>query len=184
MNTRFKASLVVVALCTVGIETVSADESLRSGFWGGLDIGAGSVERSGGSLNSAGVDFYMGIKAGYALHPQVLAGLELSGWNQEATDVHDSTKGEGLMQVFLISRLYPMGNSNLFAKVGGGWVRQWANSPSGKSTLDGWGATLGVGYDIPVSGKWAATPFLNYSFGETEKQKHQAITLGVGVSFY
>ena len=184
MKIRFAAPSVVAAVLFAGTMAASAEELQRSGFWGGLDVGAGRVERSIGKLNDSGTDFYMGIKGGYALHPQVLVGLELSGWNQQATDRDDSTKGEGLMQVFLISQLYPMANSNLFAKVGGGWVRQWANSPSGKSTLDGWGATLGVGYDVPVGGKWAVTPFFNYGFGETEKQKHQTFTLGVGVSFY
>lgn len=184
MKLRFNASLVVAAVLLAGTATVYAEDSRRSGFWGGLDIGAGRVERSVGSSNNSGADFYMGFKAGYALHPQVLAGVELSGWNQEATDWDDDTKGEGLMQVFLISRLYPMRDSNLFAKVGGGWVRQWENGPAGKSTLDGWGATLGLGYDIFVGDKWAVTPFLNYGFGKTEKQDHQTITLGVGVSFF
>ena len=184
MKIRTLASLVVAAALFAGTAAVSAEETQRSGFWGGLDIGAGRVERSIGSLNNDGADFYMGIKAGYAFHRQILAGLELSGWNQEATDWHDDTVGEGLMQVFLISRLYPMEDSNLFVKIGGGWVRQWANSPSGKSALDGLGATVGIGYDYPLGGSWAATPFFNYGFGNTGAQKHQTFTLGVGVSFY
>ena len=77
-----------------------------------------------------------------------------------------------------------MRDSNLFAKVGGGWVRQWANSPAGKLTLDGWGATVGVGYDYPLGGNWSLTPFFNYGFGKAENQSHQTITLGVGISFY
>ena len=162
----------------------AAEETQRSGFWGGIDIGAGYVERAVGSLESNGTDIYMGFKAGYVLHPQVLAGLELSGWNQQATDREDPTRGEGLMQVFLISRLYPMGDSNLFAKIGGGWVRQWVNGPAGKSTLDGWGATVGVGYDYSLGRNWAVTPFLNYSFGKAEDPKPQAVTLCVGFSFY
>jgi len=184
MRLQTHASLVIVAVLLAVTTTAFAEESPRSGFWGGADIGVGRVERSVGSLNNGGADFYFGVKAGYVLHPQILVGAELSGWNQEATDWDDDTKGEGLMQVFLISRLYPMRDSNLFAKVGGGWVSQWENGPSGKSTLDGWGATLGVGYDVYVGDKWAVTPFLNYGFGKTEEQSHQTITLGVGVSFF
>ena len=184
MESRFSASIFVAVIFLGGTAVVGAEETQRSGFWGGVDIGAGYVQRSVGSLESNSTDIYMGFKAGYVLHPQVLPGLELSGWNQQATDRDDSTKGEGLMQVFLISRLYPMRDSNLFAKVGGGWVRQWVNGPAGKSTLDGWGATVGVGYDYSLGGNWAVTPFFNYSFGKAEDQKHQAITLGVGLSFY
>ena len=184
MGSRLLTSIVVPVVLMAGTSVAAAEETQRSGFWGGVDVGAGYVERSVGSLESDGTDIYMGFKAGYAVHPQVLAGLELSGWNQQATDRDDDTKGEGLMQVFLISRLYPMRDSNLFAKVGGGWVRQWVNGPAGKSTLDGWGATVGVGYDYSLGENWAVTPFLNYSFGKTEDQKHQAVTLGVGFSFY
>jgi len=184
MESRSFVSIVVAVLFMAGPAGAAAEETQRSGFWGGIDIGAGYVERAVGSLESNGTDIYMGFKAGYVLHPQVLAGLELSGWNQQATDREDPTRGEGLMQVFLISRLYPMGDSNLFAKIGGGWVREWVNGPAGKSTLDGWGATVGVGYDYSLGRNWAVTPFLNYSFGKAEDQKHQAVTLGVGFSFY
>ena len=184
MQSRSFNSIVVAVIFMAGTAGVAAEETQRSGFWGGVDVGAGYLARSDGTLESNSADIYMGFKAGYVLHPQVLAGLELSGWNQEATDRDDSSKGEGLMQVFLISRLYPMGDSNFFAKVGGGWVRQWVNGPAGKSTLDGWGATVGVGYDYSLGENWAVTPFLNYSFGKAEDQNHQAVTLGVGFSFF
>jgi hypothetical protein len=61
-----------------------------------------------------------------------------------------------------------MRNSNLFARVSGGWARQWANGPGGKFVLDG----------------WAMTPFLNYGFGETGDLKYQSFTLGAGITFY
>ena len=85
---------------------------------------------------------------------------------------------------FLINRFYFSRDSNLFVKVGGGWVRQWAKNPSSNTPLDGWGAMAGIGYDFSIDENWAVTPFLNYSFGTTEEQKHQAITLGVGITFY
>jgi outer membrane autotransporter protein len=43
---------------------------------------------------------------------------------------------------------------------------------------------VGVGYDYSLGENWAVTPFLNYSFGKAEDQKHQAVTLGVGFSFF
>ena len=42
-----------------------------------------------------------------------------------------------------------------------GWVRQWVNGPAGKSTLDGWGATMGIGYDDSWGENRAVTPFVN-----------------------
>lgn len=184
MDTRYSAWMGVAVLLVSGAGAVSAQETERSGFWGGIDVGAGYVDRSVTGLDNQSTDIYLGFKAGYVVHPQVLVGLELSGWNQEATDRNDPTQGEGLMQAFVISRIYPTRDANLFAKVGGGWIRQWRNSATGDSTLDGWGATVGLGYDYALGSGWAVTPFLNYGFGEAQDQKHQAFTLGVGLTFY
>lgn len=173
-----------VALYLLGVCGVSGEEVERSGFWGGVDVGAGRVERSAGGFEDRSTNVYLGFKAGYVVHPQALVGVELSGWNQEATDRLDDTKGEGLMQLFVIGRLYPMRDSNLFAKIGGGWARQWKNGPAGETAADGWGTTLGVGYDIPLGGGWAVTPFLNYGIGETGDQRNQSLTLGAGITFY
>ena len=184
MESLIWISMVFAAVFTVGTSAVAAEETERSGFWAGVDVGAGYVDRSVDGFSSANTDFYLGLKAGYAFHPQLLTGIELSGWNQQATDREDPTRGEGLRQLFLINRFYFSRDSNLFAKVGGGWVRQWAKNPSSNTPLDGWGAMAGIGYDFSIDENWAVTPFLNYSFGTTEEQKHQAITLGVGITFY
>ena len=184
MGIQCFVSSVVAAILLGGTTLAAGEETQRSGIWGGIDVGGGYVKRSSDSFESSNGDFYLGLKAGYVVHPRILAGLELSGWNQQSTDRNDPAKGQGLMQVFLISRLYPMAASNLFAKAGGGWVRQWANGTGGTSSLDGWGATVGVGYDYSLDDNWAVTPFLNYGFGKAGDQKHQAITLGVGFTFY
>ena len=184
MNSRSSASIAIALILFSGASPAPAEDTLRSGFWGSLDVGAGYVDRSIGGLESQSTDLYLGFAGGYVIHPQILAGLELSGWNQEPTDRNDVTKGEGLMQAFVIGRFYPMRDSNLFAKAGGGWVRQWVKDPGGQSNRDGWGATVGLGYDYPLDENWAVTPFFNYSFGKADDQKHQIFTLGVGITFY
>jgi hypothetical protein len=79
MESRSFVSIVVAVVFMAGTPVAAAEETRRSGFWGGIDIGAGYVERSVESLESNGTDIYMGFKAGYVLHPQVLPGQELGG---------------------------------------------------------------------------------------------------------
>ena len=184
MDTRSSVSITFALMCCIGAGPVVAEETVRQGFWGNLDMGVGYVDRSIGGLDNQSTDFYLGIAGGYVIHPRILAGFELSGWNQESTDLNDPTKGEGLMQAFVIGRFYPMRDVNLFAKTGGGWVRQWVNDPGGKSTRDGWGATVGLGYDYSLGENWAVTPCFNFSFGDADGQKHEIFTLGVGITFY
>jgi hypothetical protein len=186
MNIRLPTLALLGIINLIGSPIAGAAQLEHAGFWGGLDIGAGFLERSNGGFDDSSTDIYLGGKFGYTITPQFLAALELSGWNQEATeDVRfdpdaDPTKGEGLMQVFLISRLYPMKNSGLFTKVGGGWLRQWNNDPASAGALDGWGVVVGAGYDFAFSKKYAVTPFVNFSYGEANTQEHRAITVGVG----
>ena len=52
----------------------------RSGWWGGIDIGAGFVQRSFKGNDEDGTNFFLGFKGGYTLTPNFLLGLELSGW--------------------------------------------------------------------------------------------------------
>ena len=71
----------------------------------------------------------------------------------------------------------------LFAKVGGGYVDHWNNHPGESIRKNGYGLTIGGGYDFPINKNLALTPFLNYSFWETDYQDHDAWTLGIGLTF-
>ena len=90
------------------IPAASADSTYdREGFWGGIDAGAGFLKQSFDEEDKDDVYFFLGFKGGYAINPHVLLGLELSGWLLQAEDPSDPDKGEGLMQIFLITQLYP-----------------------------------------------------------------------------
>jgi hypothetical protein len=87
------------------------------------------------------------------------------------------------MQAFLITRYYPSSTMGLFAKVGGGYLRYWNNRPGEPSNRNGWGLTLGGGYDFPINENFAISPFLNYSFGKADDQDHDVWTLGIGFTW-
>lgn len=170
--------------CSIIIPRALAEEKFeRSGFWGGVDFGVGFVQQSSEGAEEDGNHFYLGFEGGYTLNPHFLIGVEFSGWLLEPGDLNDPSKGEGIMQAFLIARYYPSNTMGLFAKVGGGYVDQWSNHPGEPSKKNGHGLTLGGGYDFPINKNLAVTPFLNYSFWETDDQDHDAWTLGIGFTF-
>jgi hypothetical protein len=173
--------LFIFLCCSVIVPGALAEEKYeRSGFWGGVDVGVGFVQQSSEKADGEGNHFYLGFEGGYTLNPHFLIGLELSGWLLEASNFNDPTKGEGISQIFLITRYYPSTTMGLFAKAGGGYVNQWSNHLGEPSRKSGRGLTFGGGYDFPINKHLAITPFLNYSYWETDDQNHDAWTLGVG----
>jgi hypothetical protein len=170
--------------------TASAEELLiRDGFWGGIDVGAGLLKQSFDEGNEDGTSFFLGFKGGYTINPHFLIGLELSGWLIEASDQYcyggfcsDSSEGESIMQIFLISRYYPSQESSLFAKAGGGYVGHWNNRPGESKSKSGWGLTMGGGYDFLLNENVALSPFATFSYGKTENWDYRAITFGLGIT--
>ena len=170
--------------------TGSAEEQhFRNGFWGGIDAGAGFLKQSFEEGNDDSTSFFLGFKGGYTINPHFLIGLELSGWLIEASDQYcyggfcsDSSEGEGIMQVFLISRYYPSQESGLFAKAGGGYVGHWNNRSGESKSKSGWGLTVGGGYDFLLNENVALSPFATFSYGNTENWDYRAITFGLGIT--
>ena len=192
-KTMHSAKLVCVFLLPIFFitPTASAEEHhIRDGFWGGLDAGAGFLKQSFDEGNEDDTVFFLGFKGGYTINPHFLIGLELSGWLIETSDQYcyggycsDSSEGEGIMQIFLISRYYPSQELGLFAKAGGGYVEHWNNRPGEPNSKSGWGLTMGGGYDFLLNENVALSPFATFSYGETGNWDYQAITIGLGVTF-
>jgi hypothetical protein len=173
----------------------SAEES-RTGFWGGLDIGVASVNRSYSmTASTSQTTFALTLSGGYAWDPRLLLGIELGGWTLQASDWWwnpDSSQGEAIETVFAIARYYPTADSKLFVKGGGGLVHYWTNRP-GESGANGWGGMIGVGYDVYVRGSIRVAPFVSYSFGSfsdaisppgiKQDEHYQAATVYLGVTF-
>jgi hypothetical protein len=171
--------------------TASAEERhIRDGFWGGIDAGAGYLKQSLDEGNEDGTSFFLGFKGGFTINPHFLIGLELSGWLIEESDQYcfyaycsDASEGEGIMQVFLISRYYPSQELGFFIKAGAGYVDHWNNKAGESKSKNGWGLTVGGGYDFVVNEYIALSPFATFSYGETGNWDYRAITLGLGLTF-
>ena len=170
--------------------TAFAEERhIRDGFWGGIDAGVGHLSQSLDKGNEDGASFFLGFKGGYTINPHFLIGLELSGWLIEESDQYcyyaycsDASEGEGIMQIFLISRYYPSRESGFFVKAGGGYVDHWNNKVGDSKSQSGWGLTAGGGYDFMINEVFALSPFATFSYGDTGNWDYHAITLGLGLT--
>ena len=188
MELRLSQLIKLIFFALLGFSLISpgalAEEKLeRSGYWGSVGFGAGFVQRSFAEIEEDDTNFFLGFEGGYTINPHFLIGVELSGWLLESSNVNDPSKGEGISQVFIITRLYPSDSMGLFAKFGGGYVSYWNNRPGEPSRKNGWGLTFGGGYDFPLNKNFAITPFITYSFGDADDQDHNVWTLGIGLTF-
>ena len=59
----------------------------------------------------------------------------------------------------------------------------WSNRPGDTRRKQGWGLTVGGGYDIKVNETVALSPFVNFDYGEAGNWDYTAITFGLGVTF-
>jgi hypothetical protein len=175
--------IVFIALFLLASTSSAEEYHIRDGFWGGIDAGAGYLKQSFDKRNEDDVYFFLGFRGGYTINPHFLVGLELSGWLLEAEDPSDSNKGKGIMQAFMITQLYPSKESGLFVKAGGGYVSNWSNRSDEPNRKEGWGLTVGGGYDFLVYEAIALSPFANFSYGQTGNWDYQAITVGLGITF-
>ncbi len=174
---------ILLAIFFLAPAASAEEEYIRNGFWGGIDAGAGLLQQSFNEEDEDDIYFFLGFKGGYTINPHFLVGLELSGWLLEAEDPSDSNKGKGIMQAFMITQLYPSKESGLFVKAGGGYVSNWSNRSDEPNRKEGWGLTVGGGYDFLVYEAIALSPFANFSYGQTGNWDYQAITVGLGITF-
>ena len=172
--------IVIAGLFLIVSAGLAEEQHVRNGFWGALDLGVGLLNQSVDEIEEDDTTFYLGLKGGYTINPYLRLGIEFSGWLLQASNLEDSSVGEGISQAFLIARYYPVKKSNAFAKLGGGYVSIWNNRPGEPARKTGWGLTVGGGYDIPISQSFAISPFVSFSSGNADDLDYKAVTFGVG----
>ena len=156
----------------------SAGEAFVDRLWGGLEIGGGSVRRDMGE-SETDTALYLSFKGGLAVSRHLLLGIELGGYTMEAGNRWDPSKGAGVTKGFLVGQLYSdAARSGWYGKAGAGYLSYWDNSPGGLED-DGWGATVGVGYDFPMKSLGSFGPLVSVDYGEAGDQEHKAVALAL-----
>lgn len=199
MKTGARVKLAVLICATAAFagsaRSASSDESsaqATAGFWGGIDAGYAILKRSYSvTSDTSESTFSLAVSGGYAWDPRLLLGVELGGWTLQGTNPRDHSEGEAIETIFGIARYYPIPDSPLFVKGGGGLVKYWNKRP-GESGASGTGGVLGVGYEVYASELMHFAPSVQYSVGRfsgatsppgiTQDQRYQAITLLFGIT--
>lgn len=169
-----------------GSDVLAESPVERKTWWAALNFGGAALSQSGGGIHKDNTTGFLGFEGGYVVHPQFLLGIELSGWLLEPSNTQNPSVGEGIMQAFLTTHYYPLPDSGLFVKLGGGYVSHWNNRPGEPRRLNGLGLSVGGGYDVVLTESLPVlpfvTPFVTYSFGEAGDLNHNAITGGISLT--
>lgn len=183
--------MLAIALATALASAAAAEDG--TGFWGAVDVGAASLERTYSQTGSTRkTAFAMALRGGYAWDRRLLLGLELGGFTLEEGDLWDPSKGEGIQTFYAIAHYYPGAASKFFLRAGFGYVSNWNNRP-GETGASGSGYVLGGGYEVQRWGSWRLEPIVEFAAGKfdgaisppgvRQDQRYQAITLRLGVSY-
>lgn len=175
-------ALVLIALLAWAASSTCVAETETGKFWGGVEVGAGSVRRTAVTTQTDST-FYLAFKGGYVFSDRLLLGVELGGHTLEAGDLWDPSEGAGVSQVFLIAQYYlqPM-HSGWYVRAGGGYVSYWDNNPGGLED-SGWGMTAALGYDWRIGSFGAIGPLLSLGYGRAGELDHRAMALALSWSF-
>ena len=127
------------------------------------------------------------FKIGGALSDKVLLGAEIGVWSKEMGEegVSGTLTSSNLNAV---AYLYPGPSGGFFLKGGLGFALLSAEARFGdvsiSTTENGFGFTLGAGYDIGFGGRFGLTPHADFHYGVFEDGSMNLIRLGLGFNWY
>lgn len=158
----------------------------RHGFWisGGIGGGVNTASISDTERRWGGAGF---LRAGGAPNGHVVIGTELIGWVTERDSI---TTSRGNITIFV--QYYPSKTGGLFFKGGLGGAGLAVATPVEPGTLvtnrEGFGLTLGGGYEFPVSRIVSLTANVDWVFQSLENKElgpdtSSLFLLTVGVTF-
>jgi hypothetical protein len=186
--------LTIITLCSTAIAAQDANRpNTRDGPWFAFGLGAGNV---GADCDNCGTGRTNGpsgnLRAGITVTPGVLLGGELTGWRHSSGGVD---KTMGFISGVLI--WYPSPGDALFFKLGVGAMNYTADDGNDKITASAPSGSLGLGYDIRISGDVSVTPYFNTlssanatfrlndsSSGFNSSIKLNLFQVGVGLSWH
>jgi hypothetical protein len=165
----------------------------RTGFWASAQLGYGLLDRfSDQEPHDEQGAFALAFTLGGTLNRHVRLAAQINGWLVEASDLYDPAKGASISQLFVIVQVYPWQARGAFLKVGAGRAIYTNHDPDvfGSS---GWGQTVAVGYDLPVSGRFSLTPAINFSRGSlghvdnvlvtVQNRRYRVFDFGIAVTY-
>lgn len=149
-------SMVVLGIALLGMPQMSAaQEHERDGFWFSAGLGYGTLGCQDCAGREGGLSGNLGL--GGTLSQKVLLGVATHGWTKSEQGV---TLTAGTLTAAI--RFYPSATGGFFLNGGlGVGLVELDVSGFGNTSETGFGAVVGLGYDIRVGSNVSLTPFLN-----------------------
>ena len=146
---------VVVSLAVSAASAYAQNAQVRQGFWfsGGLGYGSMGCQDCGSRLNGLSG----GLSLGGTISPRFLLGVGTTGWVKQD---QGATLSVGTVDARM--RFYPSTTGGFFL-TGGLGVGSISGTLAGAGTQTetGFGAVLGLGYDIRIAKNASITPYWN-----------------------
>ena len=181
MLRRLAGSLMVsLAALSVTATLMTAQQTVREGFWGSVGVGYGAAEMSCGNCDDIPREgsFSGFLVMGLTLNQSLLVGLEVDGWVKTING--DPLRLGGLNGTV---QWYPSSSMGLFVKggIGMAYARGDLRFPTSVFLDDaGLGYLFGVGYDVPISGGLSITPLASFYGGNIgDVQNAQGVNFNV-----
>lgn len=155
-----------------GLVDVTPPEG-RRGFWleGGLGWGREAYKYADDPFSASLGKPTINIQLGGTVSQTLRLGAELGGWVNTYTDEDGYEVTESLSHLLAVARVYPARSTGLFLKGGVGLGVTSASVEYGNTSSEsGLGYSLGVGYELPISGKLYLTPQFGYYRSSYEKR--------------
>ncbi len=181
--------LLVLAACALALSAAPVqgqDDHSHKGFWISFGLGGGVNVSDGidGEQLWGGSGY---LRLGGTPHPQWLLGGEVIGWGR-SVDGEQLGRGNATFTV----QFYPNRRAEFFVKGGIGGTSLTITSTSGNTTTitseQGFGTTLGVGYDIRLGSNFFLTPNLDWVLqvfdAETLPSTNSIILLTIGATWH
>lgn len=184
-RTLLAGSLLAIAVSAMPASAQSpaasdnAPVAARQGFFVGGGLGMGSA-----GLSCDGCDFgrengFSGyFRIGGTINPHFRLGFESNGWYKSEDGVDEVVgfwSGVGYY--------YPSLTNNLWLKGGLGLATAKASDPSDEVKTNGFGLSIGMGYDWAVSrGNFVLVPYAGYLHQVSGKLKYNGSSTGVSMN--
>ncbi len=162
MNAKLLRSMLALAAITVGFAgnalaqyQQNRPNLSRHGFWFSAGLGYGSLGCQNCTGRTGGLSG--NIAFGGTLSPKLLLGVSSNGWVKSENGTTLTVNA-----ITAAARFYPSVRGGFFLLGGLGVGTVSASiTGTGSGSETGWGALLGLGYDIPLSHSFRLTPYWN-----------------------
>jgi hypothetical protein len=183
MNAKFSRTVLALATITVSFvgnalgQYQQSRPERRSGFWFSAGLGYGSLGCQDCTGRTGGLSGNLAL--GGTLSNKVLLGVASNGWVKSENGTTLTVNA-----ITAAMRFYPSAHGLfLMGGLGIGTVSA-AVSGFGSGSETGWGALLGLGYDIPMSRSVSLTPYWNGFAMNSSNADANVGQIGLGITVH